>query len=137
MIIFGMRGRQKTIAMLNLACRNGHVAAHRLVKLTRWFTLFFIPLIPVSQRYFTVCAQCGMQVKWPKADALEAAAHAEAAAPGPSADPVAPPLPGLAAPPSGPPSANVPPAGWYADPDGGGGQRYWNGSAWTDSVQQA
>jgi hypothetical protein len=24
------------------------------------------------------------------------------------------------------------PAGWYADPDGSGGQRYWDGSAWTE-----
>jgi Domain of unknown function (DUF4352)/Protein of unknown function (DUF2510) len=24
------------------------------------------------------------------------------------------------------------PAGWYPDPDGAGGQRYWNGSAWTE-----
>jgi len=24
------------------------------------------------------------------------------------------------------------PAGWYADPDGSGGQRYWDGSGWTE-----
>lgn len=24
------------------------------------------------------------------------------------------------------------PAGWYADPDGSGGQRYWDGHAWTE-----
>jgi hypothetical protein len=134
-LIFGMRARQKTLAMLELACRNGHVAAHRLVKLTRWFTLFFVPLIPVSQRYFTVCSQCGLQVKWPKGDALEAAAHAPAVASAAPTDPVAAPLPGRALPPSGP-AASAPPAGWYADPNGGGGQRYWDGNAWTDSVHQ-
>ncbi len=26
------------------------------------------------------------------------------------------------------------PAGWYPDPSGAGGQRYWDGSAWTDHV---
>lgn len=28
------------------------------------------------------------------------------------------------------------PAGWYDDPAGSGGRRYWNGSTWTDRVQQ-
>lgn len=32
---------------------------------------------------------------------------------------------------SSPPSV---PAGWYGDPDGTGNQRYWNGTAWTDSI---
>jgi uncharacterized protein YbjQ (UPF0145 family) len=28
-------------------------------------------------------------------------------------------------------------AGWYPDPQGGGGQRYWDGSAWTEHTQPA
>jgi uncharacterized membrane protein len=28
------------------------------------------------------------------------------------------------------PSPTTPPAGWYADPQGGSGQRYWDGQAW-------
>lgn len=27
---------------------------------------------------------------------------------------------------------SAPPAGWYADPDGSGGQRYWDGGHWTE-----
>jgi uncharacterized protein len=34
----------------------------------------------------------------------------------------------MATPPSGP----SPPPGWYADPQGGGGQRFWDGSRWTE-----
>ena len=36
-------------------------------------------------------------------------------------------------------SSPAPPPGWYADPDGGPGQRYWDGSAWGEHwrAQQA
>jgi hypothetical protein len=29
----------------------------------------------------------------------------------------------------------APPAGWYPDPSGQAGQRYWNGSGWSEHVQ--
>lgn len=29
----------------------------------------------------------------------------------------------------------APVAGWYADPNGGSGLRFWNGAGWTDSTQ--
>src|ERR1700730_8773583 len=28
-------------------------------------------------------------------------------------------------------ATSPPPAGWYVDPDGSGGQRYWDGERWT------
>jgi hypothetical protein len=34
-------------------------------------------------------------------------------------------------------SGQPPGAGWYPDPQGGTGQRWWNGEAWTDSTQEA
>jgi hypothetical protein len=133
-IIFGFRSRPATIAVLNLACRNGHIASHRLMKVTRWFTLFFIPVIPFSRSYYTVCAQCGTNVKWSKADADLAVAQAVPATDSPApVDPVARPIP------MGPPDASTaatsaPPAGWYQDPNGTGSTRYWDGAAWTDAV---
>lgn len=33
--------------------------------------------------------------------------------------------------------ASLPPAGWYPDPEGGSGTRYWDGSAWTTHVNDA
>lgn len=42
--------------------------------------------------------------------------------------------PPSAPPPPPPPPSGVPP-GWYPDPSGGGGLRYWNGSAWTEDVR--
>ncbi len=29
------------------------------------------------------------------------------------------------------------PAGWYADPAGGGGSRYWNGTIWTERTEKS
>jgi hypothetical protein len=141
LIIWGFKSYATTMAMLNLACRNGHVAAHRLVKVTRKFTLFFIPLFPVSHKYFTVCSMCGMQVPWDKETAEAAVQQAGAGSvagglAGGPVDPVAPPLDtSVIAPGSSGPTIAVP-AGWYPDPAGGGGVRYWDGGAWTESVHQ-
>ena len=142
LIIWGFKSYAKTLAMLNLACRNGHVSAHRLVKVTKKFTLFFIPLFPVKHRYFSVCSMCGLQLPWDK-ETAEAAADSAAAsasgaldgmAGGPAPiDPVAPPIDPVALPQGGPGAV---PAGWYPDPGGSGGMRYWDGGAWTESVHE-
>lgn len=44
------------------------------------------------------------------------------------------PPPGYQPPPPPPPPQN-PPAGWYADPHGSGGQRWWDGTTWTEHLQ--
>jgi hypothetical protein len=142
-LIVGLRAYVKSLAVLTLACRNGHVAAHQLVKVTRRFSLFFVPLFPVGTRYYTVCSRCGVRVPWEKETALAAAAQHQPAAPGPpddrgapvaGADPVAPPLRPVAGPRRlDPPTA---PSGWYADPAGEGGLRYWDGGAWTEAVHE-
>ena len=129
--IFGFRTRGAVLATLALACRNGHVAAHRIVKLTRWFTLFFIPVIPFSRRYRSVCVQCGLTLEVPKEEAEELAARSSLGAVQ-AGDPVAPPLP--SAEPMLDPA--LPPSGWYPDPAGSNARRYWDGQAWTESVEQ-
>ena len=126
--IFGFRSRGSVLGTITLACRNGHVAAHRIAKLTKWFTLFFIPVIPFSRKYRSICIQCGLTLDIPKEDAEELAARASLGASTPM-DPVAPPLPAAAAEPV------LPPAGWYPDPAGSNGQRYWDGRTWTESVE--
>jgi hypothetical protein len=37
---------------------------------------------------------------------------------------------------SGPSVTGAIPAGWYPDPAGGDGKRWWDGSRWTDNLQQ-
>lgn len=127
--IFGFRTRSGVLATLSLACRNGHVAAHRIVKITRWFTLFFIPVIPFSRKYRSVCIQCGLTLEIPKEAAEDLASRVTVASP--PVEPIAPPLPTASA-----AAPVLPPAGWYPDPAGAHARRYWDGQAWTESVDQ-
>jgi hypothetical protein len=70
LIIFGLHSFAKTLATLTLVCGHcHHAAAHRLVQRRRWFTLFFIPLVPLGTTRHTVCAFCGVAQKVSKADA--------------------------------------------------------------------
>ena len=72
MIIFGFRSFGKTLGMITLVCRRcGNLAAHRVAQRSRWFTLFFIPLIPLSFQRYTVCAFCGVTHKITKPDAQQ------------------------------------------------------------------
>ena len=76
LLIWGLKRYVTTLAVLTLACRNGHIAAHRLIKSTRKFTFIFIPLFSVGTKYSTICTQCGVTLDWSKADAQTAAFNA-------------------------------------------------------------
>lgn len=98
MIIFGYRGFAKLLAMVSLVCqRCGNPAAHQLVKRSRWFTLFFIPVIPLYFSRTTTCTFCGQQTKVSK----EQAEHLVAAVTSPDGRPVQPQF--------GPPMEALPP----------------------------
>ncbi|MEU1519461.1 zinc-ribbon domain-containing protein [Streptomyces sp. NPDC005811] len=64
MIIFGTKGYLYRLAILTLVCgRCGNPAAHTLRKRVTRFTLFFVPLFPVSTTYLTQCTFCGAEEK--------------------------------------------------------------------------
>jgi hypothetical protein len=79
-IIFGFRTFLRNLAVVTAVCPHcNNPAAHRIVKRTRMLTLFFIPLIPVGIKTFSVCAFCGTTTKLDKESrdaALAAAAQA-------------------------------------------------------------
>lgn len=67
MIIFGTKLYLYQLAILTLTCRHcGNAAAHTLRKRVSKFTLFFVPLFPVSTNYATQCTFCGMEQEVPK-----------------------------------------------------------------------
>ncbi|MGV9313073.1 zinc-ribbon domain-containing protein [Streptomyces sp. NPDC003691] len=87
MIIFGTKGYLYQLAIVTLVCgRCGNPAAHTLRKRVTKFTLFFVPLFPVSTKYGTQCTFCGAesQLSGEQAEQLQAQALA---APGPGAAP--------------------------------------------------
>lgn len=60
MLIFGTRRTVQQLAMVMLFCsHHGGPAAHGVRRVVTKFTLFFIPLFPVSTRYQVQCTFCG------------------------------------------------------------------------------
>ncbi|MER5428040.1 zinc-ribbon domain-containing protein [Streptomyces sp. NPDC002588] len=64
MIIFGTKGYLYQLAIVTLVCgRCGNPSAHTLRKRVTKFTLFFVPLFPVSTKYLTQCTFCAAEQK--------------------------------------------------------------------------
>lgn len=59
-LLFGTRGSAAILAIVTFVCSNcGVSAAQRVTKYVTKFTLFFVPLFPVSTRYAVDCSHCG------------------------------------------------------------------------------
>jgi transcription elongation factor Elf1 len=59
MIIWGLRSRNKVLGQRVLNCPNCHRdAMTAAAQSRRWFTLFFIPIFPISEK--KTMAQCGL-----------------------------------------------------------------------------
>ena len=67
MIIFGTKGYLYQLAILTLICGQcGNPSAHTLRKRVTKFTLFFVPLFPISTTFAIQCTFCGMEQGVPK-----------------------------------------------------------------------
>jgi hypothetical protein len=76
MLIFGLSAKQILMATLFYVCETcGNQAAHQLVRRTNRFSLFFIPLFPVSTRYIDTCTYCSRSIEVPRDRAEMAAAE--------------------------------------------------------------
>ncbi|MFE6847956.1 zinc-ribbon domain-containing protein [Streptomyces sp. NPDC057686] len=80
MIIFGTTVYLYQLAILMLTCRHcGNPAAHAVRKYVTKFTLFFVPLFPISTKCATQCTFCGMEQEVPKEWAEQSQAQAAGA----------------------------------------------------------
>ncbi|MCL2541881.1 MAG: zinc ribbon domain-containing protein [Nocardioidaceae bacterium] len=93
-LIWGFKSYVAVLATFTMVCRScQNPAAHRLYRITRKFTLFFIPLFPVSRKHVMDCTFCGVRTAVTKDDAESMVAHASGQAPTAPATPAAPPAP--------------------------------------------
>jgi hypothetical protein len=102
-ILFGLRRIASRLGMTFMMC--GHCqtpSAHPVTRVRRWFTLFFIPIIPLGTKYGVTCTMCGRSTVVSKEAAESYLGQGDQTAPVP------------AAPPTGLPVAGVPLAGLLA-----------------------
>lgn len=70
-IIWGFRETEKELGNVDYlhcnTCNNDSI--WRLKKITSWFTLFFIPLIPYHRKYHVYCPVCHWAAKVPSEEA--------------------------------------------------------------------
>jgi hypothetical protein len=57
-IIFGLRRLRKGLGPVMLRCANCGASPLVLFRVSTWFALFFIPMIPISFKHFTACPNC-------------------------------------------------------------------------------
>lgn len=84
-IIFGIRRLQKAMGYVLLRCSNCGMSPVALFRVATWFTLFFIPVIPLHFKNVTVCPNCKRLNRVSKAQ-VESAGAQEDAARAPSQD---------------------------------------------------
>ena len=61
LFLFGMRTKAKALAQVENSCSKcARPTMHAIVETRKWFTLFFIPVIPLGSKYLNRCGVCGL-----------------------------------------------------------------------------
>lgn len=70
MIIMGYRSRNKVMGQVQYVCPQCRQNSfHTVVRSRRWFTLYFIPLFPISKNTSSRCNMCGLMTPFDNAEA--------------------------------------------------------------------
>jgi hypothetical protein len=77
-LIFGIKRIRRRLATVLAMCgRCSTPAVQVVVRVGTWFSLFFIPVIPLGTKYISTCTLCGESVKIDKDQALQTVAAAQ------------------------------------------------------------
>lgn len=64
LFLFGVRTRSKGLAQVDQACSKcSKHTIHTAIEAKRWFTFFFIPVIPLGASHILRCNLCGLKLK--------------------------------------------------------------------------
>ena len=62
--LFGIRKKATSLGQTDRACSKcSRITVHMAIEARKWFTLFFIPVIPLSSNYAVRCGVCGLTTK--------------------------------------------------------------------------
>ena len=64
LFLFGLRTKAKPTGQLEYPCSKcARTTMHTSIESKRWFTLFFIPVIPLGGNHLIRCNLCGLTLK--------------------------------------------------------------------------
>jgi hypothetical protein len=62
--LLGIRRRAKSLGQLERSCSKcARPTIHTAIEAQKWFTLFFVPVIPLGSSFITRCNLCGLALK--------------------------------------------------------------------------
>ena len=95
-ILFGLRRVATRLGVSFMMCAYCQTpSAHPITRVRRWFTLFFIPVIPLGSKYGVTCTMCGQSTVVTREAAESYLGQADQVPPVPAAPPTGQPLPVL------------------------------------------
>jgi hypothetical protein len=76
-LIFGIKRMSRRLGTVFALCSQCHTPAAQVIgRRSTWFSLFFVPLIPLGTKYFSTCTLCGVSTKLTKEQATQMVATA-------------------------------------------------------------
>jgi hypothetical protein len=87
-LIFGIKRMVRRLGTVFAMCGQCHSpAAQVIVRRSTWFSLFFIPVVPLGSKYVSTCTLCGASTRIDKDQALHMVEVSQSTPPSPQPAP--------------------------------------------------